>query len=157
MDGLARNVVRCLPPTWRAHGIGRYEWTSGRSEDTLGCVADSAVYLPLDLAKMVYDDLDGYRSRLDQALQLTQKETGELVKQILKSIIHAAEQSRLREPLTLAVTSNDGDGMIEDCKPRLTTLRWLAALIVCTALVYHMACMRRPRPPDRRQVRRAGT
>lgn len=57
------------------------------------------------------DDLAGYRSRLDQTLQLTQKETGELVKQALKSIIHAAEQSRLREPLTLAVTSNDGDGM----------------------------------------------
>lgn len=51
-DGLTLSA-----PTWRAHGIGRYEWTSGRSEDTPGCVADSAVYLPLDLAKMVYDDL----------------------------------------------------------------------------------------------------
>lgn len=43
-----------------------------------------------------------------------------------------AKCSRLREALTPAVTSNDGDGMMEGCKPRLTTLRWLAASIVCT-------------------------
>lgn len=40
-----------------------------------------------------YDDLDGYRSRLDQTLQLTRKETAERVKQVLKGKIYAAEQS----------------------------------------------------------------
>lgn len=67
---------------------------------------------------------------------MEQKETAELMKQVLKSIIHAAEQSRLREPLTPAVTSNDGDGMIEGCKPRLITLRWLAAPIAYAHAVH---------------------
>lgn len=77
-------------PTWRGHRIGRYEWTSGRSEDTTGCVAASAVYLPLDLVKMACDDLDGYRSRSRPAAQ---EKTDELTKRVLKGKIYAAWQN----------------------------------------------------------------
>lgn len=56
-------------------------------------MAASAVYLPLDLAKMPCDDLDGYRSRSGQPRPSAQKETDELTKRVLKGKTYAAWQN----------------------------------------------------------------
>lgn len=110
---------RLAAPTWRGHRIGRYEWTSGRSEDTTGCVAASAVYLPLDLAKMPCDDLDGYRSRSRPAAAIRAEGDGRAHEASTqgKDLRCVAKHTRLSEPPTLAVTGNDCDCMMEGCKP----------------------------------------
>lgn len=54
-------------------------------------MAASAAYLPLDLAKMPCDDLDDYS--IQQPRPHAQKETDELMKQMLKGKIYAARQS----------------------------------------------------------------
>lgn len=96
-----------------------YEWTSGRSEDTTGCVAASVAYLPLDLAKMPCDDLDGYRSRSRPAAAIRAEGDGRAHEASTqgKDLRCVAKHTRLREPPTLAVTGNDGDCMMEGCKP----------------------------------------
>lgn len=67
-------------------------------------MAASAVYLPLDLAKMACDDLDGYRSRSRPAAQ---KETDELMKQVLKGKTYAAWQNT---PGSVSRPPTCGDG-----------------------------------------------
>ena len=67
-------------------------------------MAASAVYLPLDLAKMPCDDLDGYRSRSRPAAAIRAEGDGRAHEANAqgKDLRCVAKHARLREPLTFA-------------------------------------------------------
>ena len=102
--------------TWHAY---EPDAANGPKEGPSTCVAASAVYLPLDLAKMPCDDLDGYRSRSRPAAAIRAEGDGRAHEASTqgKDLRCVAKHTRLREPPTLAVTGNDGDCMMEGCKP----------------------------------------